>query len=307
MGRNRYCGDSYRSIFLPRKHWKTRTNRFNFRPHLEHCARRSRDCIFSSSGEPVKSSPDKEAVICIEKVPPVGDSQVLSMPQLRYCLSENIRLDGADRVLDKHSQPEVDRYNSMITDYNSRCGSFRYVKGTKEQASAEVERERTALLAEGAARFSKPAPAVSSQPAGPAPGNKMRGRQEPEQTGIPEGWEIMDNASPKAKRLLAMKDVIEGYYEALKKKDVDAAIRSFAAETGRKIKKSRIAAVAADTEAFRIGDIDFGTDPYPTKCSVDLFLKKYKLPEEKWVIDVDLVNELGGWKIRSISGRKVSR
>jgi hypothetical protein len=89
----------------------------------------------------------------IEARPPVGTDIVLSDAQIRYCLSEKIRLDGAQSAVNTHRQSDVDRFNVMIDDYNSRCGSFRYRPGTLEAARAQVDAKQFQLQSEGAARF----------------------------------------------------------------------------------------------------------------------------------------------------------
>jgi hypothetical protein len=89
----------------------------------------------------------------VEARPPVGTDLVLSSAQIRYCLSEKIRLEGAQNVVDTHSQPNVDRFNSMVNDYNSRCGSFRYQAGTLKAVRGQVEANQSQLQSEGAARF----------------------------------------------------------------------------------------------------------------------------------------------------------
>jgi hypothetical protein len=85
--------------------------------------------------------------------PPIGDNNVLSMSQLHYCLAEDIRLDGARSSLNNYSGADVDRFNLMISDYNSRCGSFRYRTGDLERARRAVEAFRSPILAEGRSRF----------------------------------------------------------------------------------------------------------------------------------------------------------
>ena len=98
-----------------------------------------------------------------EEPPPVGNGLSLSMPQLRYCTAENIRLDAAKIVINRYSDADIDRFNALVADYNSRCGQFRYRQGTLESARSEVERHRSEIEAEGRARFSRaPAPAGST-------------------------------------------------------------------------------------------------------------------------------------------------
>jgi hypothetical protein len=90
-----------------------------------------------------------------EILPPVGSSLTLSRDQIRYCLSEDIRLEAARAAVDSYSQFDVSRFNSMITDYNNRCSNFRYRQGSLESVRVEVEANRYQLQTAGAARFSK--------------------------------------------------------------------------------------------------------------------------------------------------------
>lgn len=96
-----------------------------------------------------------------EEPPPVGNGLSLSMPQLRYCTAENIRLDAAKVVISSYSDTDIDRFNALVADYNSRCGQFRYKRGSLENARSEVEQHRSEIEAEGRARFSR-----ASVPAG---------------------------------------------------------------------------------------------------------------------------------------------
>ncbi len=90
-----------------------------------------------------------------EERPPVGTNLVLGAAQLRYCLSEDIRLQGAKRVLNLYSETDVRRFNTMVDDYNSRCGSFRYHRGSLESAKRDVEQNRFVLEAAGRTRFTQ--------------------------------------------------------------------------------------------------------------------------------------------------------
>lgn len=88
-----------------------------------------------------------------EDRPPVGQSLVLTPAQITYCLAEDIRLEGANAVVDNYSDSQVNRYNALVDDYNSRCSSFRYRSGALESARRAVEPYRSQLLAEGRSRF----------------------------------------------------------------------------------------------------------------------------------------------------------
>lgn len=102
-----------------------------------------------------------------ESKPPVGQDLVFSTAQIRYCLAEDIRMDGAKAALNNYSDSDVDRFNAMVADYNSRCGSFRYRSGALESARRDVEPYRSQLQAEGRSRFAR-SPSTGSLSA-PAP------------------------------------------------------------------------------------------------------------------------------------------
>lgn len=90
-----------------------------------------------------------------ESKPPVGQDLVLSPVQIRYCLAEDIRMEGAKATLNNYSDSDVDRFNAMVADYNSRCGSFRYRSGALERARRDVEPYRSQLQAQGRSRFAR--------------------------------------------------------------------------------------------------------------------------------------------------------
>jgi hypothetical protein len=90
-----------------------------------------------------------------EDIPPVGTGLMLTENQIRYCLSQNLRLDGAQSVLNKYSQSDVDHFNAMIDDYNSRCGNFEYQPGELQSIQAQVNLNSATLQAQGEALFSK--------------------------------------------------------------------------------------------------------------------------------------------------------
>ncbi|WP_139558806.1 peptidoglycan-binding domain-containing protein [Methylotetracoccus oryzae] len=83
-------------------------------------------------------------------------------------------MEGAKAALNNYSDSDVDRFNAMVADYNSRCGSFRYRSGALESARRDVEPYRSQLQAEGRSRFAR-SPSTRSlsapaqAPARPAP------------------------------------------------------------------------------------------------------------------------------------------
>jgi hypothetical protein len=88
-----------------------------------------------------------------EDRPIASTDNLLSDEQIRYCLSEQIRLDGARRIVNQYNWEQVSRFNSFVSDYNARCGSFKYEASAMEAIKAGVEERRNALEAEGAERI----------------------------------------------------------------------------------------------------------------------------------------------------------
>ncbi len=117
--------------------------------------------LADSQSSPAKSAaasqpldPDKPPS---EVKPPVGTTNVLSIAQIRYCLAEEIRLTGSKDELNNNVHADVDRFNALVDDYNNRCGHFRYVPGTLEQAKSEIEPQRQMIWFVGKMRFFEPA------------------------------------------------------------------------------------------------------------------------------------------------------
>ena len=77
--------------------------------------------------------------------PPVGDNNVLSVAQIRWCLREDIRIEVLRPLPTTNSQ--IDQFNAVVSDYNRRCGSYRYRQGTLTRAQREVERVRAQIVA----------------------------------------------------------------------------------------------------------------------------------------------------------------
>ncbi len=88
-----------------------------------------------------------------ESVPAAGRGRILTSSEIRYCTAEQVRLQGADRVIDTTLQSNIARYNTMIDDYNNRCGDYRYQRSARQRILSEIESRKTELEAAGAARF----------------------------------------------------------------------------------------------------------------------------------------------------------
>ena len=106
----------------------------------------TRNLVTSQPQEP--SRPD-------ESKPPVGQNLVLTVAQIRYCLAEDIRMEGARAALNLNSDAHVEYFNELVGDYNRRCSNFRYRNGSLESAKNDIEPYRHELLAQGRNRFAR--------------------------------------------------------------------------------------------------------------------------------------------------------
>ena len=75
--------------------------------------------------------------------PPVGENNILSVAQIRWCLREDIRIEVLRPMPTTNSQ--IDQFNAIVADYNSRCGRYRYRERTLTRAQQEVERVRAQI------------------------------------------------------------------------------------------------------------------------------------------------------------------
>lgn len=86
-----------------------------------------------------------------EHIPPVGTGLTFDRSQMRYCLSEKIRIAAWQEQVNSYSEMSVDAFNAAVNDYNARCSNFRYRSGTLEGVRSEVEANRAALTRQGLA------------------------------------------------------------------------------------------------------------------------------------------------------------
>lgn len=86
----------------------------------------------------------------VETIPPVGQGLTLNRSQIRYCVFQGQRLDIIRTLTTTDYQ--IDRFNALIGDFNSRCSSFRYRSGDLSAAEREA-RENAADLRADARRI----------------------------------------------------------------------------------------------------------------------------------------------------------
>ena len=104
-----------------------------------------------------------------EEMPPVGSDLVLTGNQIRYCLAEDVRLSTIKNAIDNYSQYEVKRFNGAIEDFNSRCSSYKYKRGTLESIQGEVISIHAPLVLEALERLDSWREKASSLPGETAP------------------------------------------------------------------------------------------------------------------------------------------
>lgn len=77
--------------------------------------------------------------------PPIGDGFVFNREQMRYCLTEKIRIDAVEKIVNGSRSHEVDQFNAIVTDYNGRCGHFKYRRGLLESVKSEVNSQQAEI------------------------------------------------------------------------------------------------------------------------------------------------------------------
>jgi hypothetical protein len=107
-----------------------------------------------------------------ETIPSSGANQTLSIEEIRWCVFEGERIEGARPLINSDAKYEVNRFNSKVEFWNYRCSAY-YYRGSQKQA---VDNQKTAEFArlreEGRTqvrgwRLAAPAPTVPARvPAG---------------------------------------------------------------------------------------------------------------------------------------------
>jgi hypothetical protein len=110
-----------------------------------------------STGPTSRSYAPAPPAAAVEEKPPVGQGAMLSGPQVRYCLAQGIRIEGAGKAVNEASKAEVTRFLALTDDFTPRCGNYRFALGVIQVVKEEVEAKRAALEREGAALIRMPA------------------------------------------------------------------------------------------------------------------------------------------------------
>ena len=87
-----------------------------------------------------------------EEQPPIGQGLVLSQAQIRYCVSEKIRMASWQGAVNSASSRSVSAFNAAVDSYNARCGHYKYRSGALQGVESEVQGRRAVLQQEGLAK-----------------------------------------------------------------------------------------------------------------------------------------------------------
>ncbi len=81
-----------------------------------------------------------------EVLPPVGQGLTLNRSQIRYCVFQGQRLDAIRPLTSTNNQ--IDRFNRLIEDLNSRCSNYRYRSGALSSIQREARENASELRAD---------------------------------------------------------------------------------------------------------------------------------------------------------------
>jgi len=109
----------------------------------------------SSTSNNVQTTSDDQSLISNsddnEVKPPVGTDNILDENEIKYCLSENVRLQAMQNMVKTNAQ--ISLFNQYVDDYNVRCSSYRYRQVDMDRAKALVSQENGALYSQAERRF----------------------------------------------------------------------------------------------------------------------------------------------------------
>ncbi len=102
--------------------------------------------VLSHPKSPVQTSNNQQYADPTYIKPQVGTNNILSEPEIRWCIREGIRIEAMRSIIDTNEA--VDAFNSIVSDSNSRCGNFRYRHSALSRAKSDVETFRSQIEAD---------------------------------------------------------------------------------------------------------------------------------------------------------------
>jgi len=83
-------------------------------------------------------------------MPPIGAEYTFTIAQIRWILREGIRIEVMRNIVNPSNATAVDKFNSIVSDYNARVSEFRYIAQDMENAQREIEAIRSQIVWEAA-------------------------------------------------------------------------------------------------------------------------------------------------------------
>ena len=83
------------------------------------------------------STQPQTSLAATEIRPPVGQGLALTRGQVRYCVFQGKRLEAMRSMTTTNYQ--INRFNTLIDDYNSRCSNYRYTSGVLSSVRREAQ------------------------------------------------------------------------------------------------------------------------------------------------------------------------
>jgi hypothetical protein len=81
-----------------------------------------------------------------EEMPPVGTGRSFNVGNIRYCEYQNARLEFIRPRISTNDQ--IDEFNRLVGDFNSRCSNYRYLANDRSSVQAEVTQKQSDLEAQ---------------------------------------------------------------------------------------------------------------------------------------------------------------
>jgi hypothetical protein len=86
--------------------------------------------------------------VLAEVRPAGGVNPILSVQEILYCLSEEIRMDTMQAILTDPSQGQINSFNARVGDFNARCTAYRYRNNDMDRAKTVAASRKSSLQAE---------------------------------------------------------------------------------------------------------------------------------------------------------------
>ena len=88
--------------------------------------------------------------------PPMGVDKILTISEIRWCIREDVEIELIRSMA--ITNPQIIQFNSMVTNYNSRCSNFRYRDGTLTRAIKDIESVREQIISSAVPPWQKELP-----------------------------------------------------------------------------------------------------------------------------------------------------